>query len=350
MIAPPAQVEEWAVRLARNSLALPSYSLANSAPQAYADDACRQIEAAIAKHGGSPRLYRSLALVQIARGAYAEAADYAKLSDQKEALGSRIRGMQTAAAAIEGTVKSEAVLAVTRLRNKHRPNLWSALLGARISSETASPVEGSRPVAKRFAVYAIDGGKPIPMASHNIKRELSETTLYAVDLDGDGNEEAVAACLFYGASWTPSTFLIASAGKPGWRFSETALFEEPGFIEDADKDGVFEVGGAQCIGDIERLSHAGQPRYPVVFRFAKGRLANGDVHVKRAFREILPELRLAHKRSPGDLELLSCEARALRVLGRGKEAAALAKARAIDRKKADRIWNGAAPWSVFRSE
>lgn len=339
------------MRLARNSAALPSYGLANSAPQAYSDDALRQIEAAVAKHGTSPKLYRSLALVQESRGAYSEAADYAKLSDQSKTLASRIQGKQIAEAALHDIAKSEKVLSVSKLKNKTRTNLWSALL---CDPEKKVPFlldNGSRYVASRLIIFTMKRNEAKLIASKPIKRELNETTLYSADLDKDGNDEAVVDCLFYGASWTPSTFIVGSAGKNGWTFNETGIFEEPGFIEDVDKDGVYELGGAQCIGEALNLSHAGQPRYPVIYRFEKGRLVNGDFHSTMSFKDILPELRRAKKVSTNDLEMLSCEARALRVLGRNKEAEKiLAQAKKISAKKAELIWNGGVPWKVFRGE
>jgi len=349
--APPANVEDWALRLANNAAALPSYGLANSAPQAYADDACRQIEAAVAKYGASPKLYRSLALVQEARGVYSEAADYAKLSDQPKNFASRIQEKQVAAAAVNDIAKSETALSVAKMRNKTRRNLWIALLCDPNKKVPFLLDNGSRYVASRLIVFSMAGGKAKLIASKPIKRELNETTLYSVDLDKDGNDEAVVDCLFYGASWTPSTFIVASSSKNGWTFNETGIFEEPGFVEDVDKDGVYELGGAQCIGEALNLSHAGQPRYPVIYRFEKGRLVNGDFHSKMSFKDILPELRRAKKVSTNDLELLSCEARALRVLGKDKEAAkSLAKAKKLSAKKAGLIWNGGVPWTVFRGE
>ncbi len=351
MSAPPANVEDWALRLAGNSAAQPSYGLANSAPQAFADDAYRQIEAAVAKYGASPKLYTSLALVHEARGAYSEAIDYAKLSDQSKGLASRIQDKQAAAAAMNDIAKSEKVLSVSRLKNKTRTNLWSALLCDPDKKVPFLLDNGSRYVASRLIVFSMAGGKAKVIASKPIKRELNETTLYSTDLDKDGNDEAVVDCLYYGASWTPSTFIVASAGKNGWTFNETSTFEEPGFVEDVDKDGVYELGGAQCIGEALNLSHAGQPRYPVIYRFEKGRLVNGDFHSKMSFKDILLELRRAKKVSTNDLELLSCEARALRVLGRNKEAEKiLAQAKKISAKKAELIWNGGVPWKVFRGE
>lgn len=344
---PPASVDAWALRLAQNACALPSYSLENSAPLCIADLALDQLAAAVKKHGGSPKLYRALALVEEARGKYSEAADYAKLSDQKEALSTRLQTKISAAFAISDAAKPNAALSVVKLKGR----FWAALICDPQKRLDYPADNGERYAARELAIYSIAGGKAKKAASKAITRELSEATLYAADLDKDGQDEAVVDCLFYGASWTPTTVIVGSASAKGWSFVETSIFEEPGFIDDADKDGIYEIGGAQCIGDIEHLSHAGQPRYPVVYRFEKGKLVNGDFHSKPSFNDVLSDIRKAKKDSPNDIELLSCEARALRAMGRKAEAQKVyQQARRLSKTKADAIWNGGVPWTAFGRE
>ena len=349
------------MRLANRYRALPS--VRETMPQNEAADAKQEISEAIRKHGPKPGLMQAMSLLNEFLGRYNEAYDFAKQGLMHESVLEKLQNRYQVASLLRDKLYPDEALLVEPLRLHRDGSVWAVVIGQaflksdrlytadyrvnRQSKEFYDDYAHDSEVRSgyKLAIYQTQNGS-LKMLTQSfiadVPDRLSETPIYVTDLDGDGSEEAIVSCIYLGASWMPTTYAVAGRYKGKWEIHQSDTFELSGYMADVDKDGSIEIIGQQNIGD---LGHSSQPRYPVAYRWERGKLVNADAHIRPRLRRFLVECVEAERKSNDDVELLGCQARALRVLGRNKEAIAYyRRAAKLDKAWANRLWDGMTPF------
>jgi len=337
-------------------------------PQDEAAETIQKVSEAIRKNGPKTGLMDAMSLLNEFLGRYSEAYDFAKQGKMPESVIQRLRKKCDVASLLRDKLYPDEALLVEPLRLRGGKRAWAVVVGkAYLQSDElyTAQYKGNNETyyfltdhlhspevrsGYHLAIYSSREGTLHQIAQFNLTPEsspASETALYTKDMDGDGNEEAVVSCMYYGASWIPTTYAVAGIRNGKWTADETSTYEIPGIMRDLDKDSFIEIIGRQNIGDMGMFGHAGQPRYPVAYRWEKGKLINADAHIKPLFRKYLAGSAKAEQISKDDVEILGCKARALRVLGRNKEALAYyRRASKLNKAWAKRLWDGMTPFEA----